>query len=980
MEHSSVAMSTCKGLRGLIAVNSNLSYLIEPLHEGEEQHLIYRTEHLRLRRGTCGHKHEGQEWDPSRDITGFTRRTLPRRFQKLNSDYEKTKMKILEAANYVDKFYKALNIRIALIGLEIWTDRDQISVSENPYSTLGAFLTWRRKQLIHRKNDNAQLITGVAFQGTTVGLAPLMAMCSEYQSGGINSFYKALNIRIALIGLEIWTDREQISVSENPYSTLGAFLTWRRKQLIHRKNDNAQLITGVAFQGTTVGLAPLMAMCSEYQSGGISSDHSDNAIGVAATMAHEMGHNFGMNHDATGCCLASPEDGGCIMAAAIGHPFPKVFNRCNKKELQKYLGTGGGKCLFNMPDTKAMYGGQRCGNGYLEEGEECDCGEVNECSSPCCNANNCTLKVGAQCAHGVCCDNCKLKSPGNLCRKPSGSCDLPEYCDGKSESCPANFYLMDGSPCQGGGAYCYNGMCLTLEQQCLSLWGRGAKPAPDACFQHVNEAGDTYGNCGKDMYGKYRKCETRHAKCGKIQCQTSATKPVETNAVSIDTTVTHNGQRIKCKGTHMYRSEQDVDTLDPGLVMTGTKCGESEICFEGECRSSSFLKAAECEKKCSGHGSCNNNHNCHCEADWSPPLCDKPGLGGSDWLLVLLLVPLALLCLCVLGISLYCCYKHSNSLQEKPPTPLPKPNELSNAVAGLDPKTAVTGLANPTFKLKTQDDNDKERPPFMPPPMGNMPPPPGMMFPPGMPPVPTPGAPTLSPNEEIWVENKTPEGKVYYYNARTRESAWTKPDGVKVIQQSELNPIMATQAAAVSSASSPVVSTVATLVSTQAASTAHSTSPSSTATLTAAAAAAAAVSQAVSSSTNQDLTSTVTSSSPPSVSASTVTATVTPVQAVPQPIPQSLPAAVPQQLPHAVPQQMPHAVPQQLPHTVPQQLPHAVPQPTTTIPAFPSVMVPPFRVPLPGMPGMPIPLPGFVLEKSHVERTPLMPLHFGLLE
>ncbi|NP_001084308.1 transcription elongation regulator 1 L homeolog [Xenopus laevis] len=101
-----------------------------------------------------------------------------------------------------------------------------------------------------------------------------------------------------------------------------------------------------------------------------------------------------------------------------------------------------------------------------------------------------------------------------------------------------------------------------------------------------------------------------------------------------------------------------------------------------------------------------------------------------------------------------------------------------------------------------------QRPPFMPPHIGSMPPP-GMLFPPGMPPVSTPAttptpsqsptptqAPTLPPNEEIWVENKTPDGKVYYYNARTRESAWSKPDGVKVIQQSELTPLMAAQAQA----------------------------------------------------------------------------------------------------------------------------------------------------------------------------------------
>ncbi|XP_057706575.1 disintegrin and metalloproteinase domain-containing protein 19 isoform X1 [Corythoichthys intestinalis] len=666
VDGSSVVVSTCSGLRGLISLNASVSYLIEPVSTDTLQHAVFRTKSLHLPPTSCLQGHSNEEVLGT-FLHGMTsehklreRRDLSQNmkyvelllvadkteFDKHGSSLEKTKLKLLEAANLVDKYYKALSIRIALIGLEVWTNQDMIDVSDNPHSTLAAFLSWRRKQLNTLHNDNAQLITGKSFQGTTIGLAPLRAMCSEYQSGGVNT------------------------------------------------------------------------------------DHSESAVGVAATMAHEMGHNFGMSHDSTGCCQAKDEDGGCIMAAATGHPFPRVFNACNMRELKSYLNSGGGKCLFNEPNTRAMYGGQRCGNGYLEDGEECDCGEEEECTSPCCNANNCTLKAGAECAHGVCCHNCKLKSPGVICRAPSGQCDLPEYCDGKAESCPANFYLVDGTSCADGKAYCYTGMCLTLEQQCRSLWGRDGRAAHDVCFKKVNEAGDMYGNCGKDLLGKYRSCTDRDAKCGKIQCLSSAAKPIESNAVRIETTVTVGNKRMKCMGTHVYKpgqrdEEGTGDTLDPGLVMTGTKCGDNSICFNGECRNASFLKADDCHAKCNGHGLCNNQHNCHCESGWAPPLCNQRGLGGSvdsgpvvsqsNLLPVLLVLPLLFLVL--LAVGLWCRYKHKlQPLKTSSPAPVPSCS-VSVEAKPLRRDSDVNGHTNPTFLLKKQDLDQQGKSPAHPSPV-----------------------------------------------------------------------------------------------------------------------------------------------------------------------------------------------------------------------------------------------------------------------
>ncbi|XP_066458569.1 A disintegrin and metalloproteinase with thrombospondin motifs 12 isoform X2 [Eleutherodactylus coqui] len=390
------------------------------------------------------------------------------------------------------------------------------------------------------------------------------------------SIGNAIHIKVVRVIL-LEEEEEGLKIGHHADQTLASFCKWQKS--INPKSDShpahhdvAVLLTrkdicaGKNSPCETLGLSHLSGMCQPFRSCNI---NEDSGLPMAFTIAHEIGHSFGIQHDGQGNDCDSAGGQPYIMSRQLQYDTsPLTWSPCSKEYITRFLDRGWGSCLDDLP-AKKDFKLPLIAPGVLYD--------VN---------HQCQLQYGPNATF------CELVD--NVCQ--TLWCSVKDSCRSKLDA------TADGTRC-GDNKWCINGACVTVGKQpdivnggwstwtswshCTRTCGAGVQSAERKCNNPAPKFGGKY--CTGERK-RYRMCKTNP--CPKNQPSFRQMQCAEFDTVVYKNELhtwypiynTANPCELHCRNAKANFIDKLLDS-----VVDGTPCFEGndsrDVCINGMCKS-----------------------------------------------------------------------------------------------------------------------------------------------------------------------------------------------------------------------------------------------------------------------------------------------------------------------------------------------------------------------------------------------------------
>ncbi|XP_034536697.1 A disintegrin and metalloproteinase with thrombospondin motifs 7 [Notolabrus celidotus] len=389
------------------------------------------------------------------------------------------------------------------------------------------------------------------------------------------SIGNAINIVVVrLILLE--KDEDDLKITHHADNSLSSFCKWQKT--LNMKGDEHSLHHDVAVLLTrkdicasinmpceTLGLSHVAGMCQSHRSCSIS---EDTGLPLAFTVAHELGHNFGIQHDGNGNDCEPIGKRPFVMSPQLlyGTSLPR-WSRCSRQYITRFLDRGWGWCLDDTPVKDKLF------LNFVLPGVLYSA------------AHQCRLQYGSG---SVLCDDMD-----NVCS--TLWCTVGTTCHSKLDG------AVDGTSC-GEDKWCFRGQCVAVGYEPESVNGGWASwsewsACSRTCGAGVQNAHRDCDNPVPTYRGKYCLGERRRYKiCNAAPC------PHEQQSFRSSQCATFNSVPYKGK---FYKWESVINRVNPcelhcrplkedfsekmrDAVIDGTPCYEGnksrDMCINGICK------------------------------------------------------------------------------------------------------------------------------------------------------------------------------------------------------------------------------------------------------------------------------------------------------------------------------------------------------------------------------------------------------------